>query len=185
MSRDLAIVTGATAGIGREFADQLGARGYDLLLVARDRERLAATAESLAAVHGVAAEAFPADLSRDQAAITSLTTGSFTSVRLALTLPTRPGTGSSTGTRAAVLSGGAYYPGFEFKDGQLLYLLNVFATLGNGLGEVIRFLVSVEPAPNEAARATFEYGGRFLEVSGLLNFRAVIDALDIFYGRKK
>lgn len=85
----------------------------------------------------------------------------------------------------AVLSGGAYYPGFEFKDGQLLYLLNVFATLGNGLGEVIRFLISVEPAPNEAARATFEYGGRFLEVSGLLNFLAVIDALDIFYGRKK
>ena len=85
----------------------------------------------------------------------------------------------------AILSGGAYYPGFEFKDGQLLYLLNVFATFGNGLGQVIRFLVSVEPAPNEAARATFEYGGRFLEVSGLLNFLAVIDALDIFYGRKK
>jgi hypothetical protein len=85
----------------------------------------------------------------------------------------------------AVLSGGAYYPGFEFKDGQLLYLLNVFATFGNGLGEVIRFLVSVEPAPNEAARATFEYGGRFLEVSGLLNFLAVIDAMDIYYGRKK
>jgi len=85
----------------------------------------------------------------------------------------------------AVISGGAYYPGFDFKDGQLLYLLNVFATLGNGLGEVIRFLVSVEPAPNEAARATFEYGGRFLEVSGLLNFLAVIDAMDIFYGRKK
>ena len=85
----------------------------------------------------------------------------------------------------AVMSGGAYYPGFDFKDGQLLYLLNVFATLGNGLGEVIRFLVSVEPAPNEAARATFEYGGRFLEVSGLLNFLAVIDAMDIYYGRKK
>jgi hypothetical protein len=85
----------------------------------------------------------------------------------------------------AVLSGGAYYPGFDFKDGQLLYLLNVFATLGNGLGEVIRFLASVEPAPNMAARATFEYGGRFMEVSGLLNFLAVIDALDIYYGRKK
>ena len=85
----------------------------------------------------------------------------------------------------AILSGGAYYPGFDFKDGQLLYLLNVFATLGNGLGEVIRFLLSVEPAPNMAARATFEYGGRFLEVSGLLNFLAVIDAMDIFYGRKK
>ena len=85
----------------------------------------------------------------------------------------------------AILSGGAYYPGFDFKDGQLLYLLNVFATLGNGLGEVVRFLLSVEPAPNMAARATFEYGGRFLEVSGLLNFLAVVDAMDIFYGRKK
>ena len=85
----------------------------------------------------------------------------------------------------AVLSGGAYYPGFDFKDGQLLYLLNVFATLGNGLGEVIRFLLTVDPAPNMAALATFEYGGRFLEVSGLLNFLAVIDAIDIYYGRKK
>ena len=65
MSRGLAVVTGATAGIGREFAEQLGARGYDLLLVARDRERLAATVGSLVAAHGVAAEAFPADLSRD------------------------------------------------------------------------------------------------------------------------
>jgi hypothetical protein len=85
----------------------------------------------------------------------------------------------------AVFSGGAYYPGFDFKDGQLLYLLNVFATFGNGLGEVIRFLLTVQPSPAEAARATFEYGGRFLEVSGLLNFLAVIDAMDIFYGRKK
>lgn len=85
----------------------------------------------------------------------------------------------------ALLSGGAYYPGFDFKDGQLLYLLNVFATLGNGLGEIIRFLFSVEPAPNMAALATFEYGGRFMEVAGLLNYLAVIDALDIYYGRKK
>ena len=85
----------------------------------------------------------------------------------------------------AILSGGAYYPGFDFKDGQRRYLLHVFATLGNGLGEVVRFLLSVEPAPNMAARATFEYGGRFLEVSGLLNFLAVIDSMDIFYGRKK
>lgn len=84
-----------------------------------------------------------------------------------------------------LFSGGAYYPGFEFKDGQLLYLLNVFATLGNGLGEIVRFLFSVEPAPNMAAKATFEYGGRFMEVAGLLNYLAIIDALDIFYGRKK
>lgn len=85
----------------------------------------------------------------------------------------------------AILSGGAYYPGFEFKDGQLLYLLNMFSTFGNGLGDLISFLVSVEPDKDVAARATFEYGGRFLEVAGLLNYLAVMDAIDINLGRKK
>jgi hypothetical protein len=85
----------------------------------------------------------------------------------------------------AILSGGAYYPGFDFKDGQLLYLLNVFATFGNGLGDLISFLVTVEPAKDVAARATFEYGGRFLEVAGLLNYLAVLDAVDVNLGRKK
>ncbi|MBK6721984.1 MAG: hypothetical protein IPG58_01505 [Acidobacteria bacterium] len=33
----------------------------------------------------------------------------------------------------AIASGGAHYPGFGFKDGTLLYLLNVFAKCGNGL----------------------------------------------------
>ena len=85
----------------------------------------------------------------------------------------------------ALLSGGAYYPGFDFKDGQLLYLLNVISKFGNGLGSLIGFLSSVEPAPNMAAKATFEYGGRFLETAGLLNYLAIMDALDINFGRKK
>lgn len=85
----------------------------------------------------------------------------------------------------AVLSGGAYYPGFEFKDGALLYLLNIFARLGNGLGALISFLLMNSPPPNVAAWATFEYGGRFLEIAGLLNFLAVLDAIDIQQGRKK
>lgn len=84
-----------------------------------------------------------------------------------------------------VLSGGAYYPGFSFADGALLYLLNVFAKLGNGLGTLISFIVSAEPSPQIAARATFEYGGRFLETAGLLNYLAIIDAVDIHVGRKK
>ena len=84
-----------------------------------------------------------------------------------------------------VFSGGAYYPGFEFKDGQLLYLLNVFAKLGNGLGWLVSFLMSVTPSPVTAAMATFEYGGRMVEVAGLLNYLATIDALDIHFGRKK
>jgi hypothetical protein len=83
------------------------------------------------------------------------------------------------------LSGGAYYPGFEFKDGALLYMLNVFAKAGSGLGAIISYIASTDPAPNVAALATFEYGGRFLETAGLLNYLAVMDALDIHFGRKK
>jgi hypothetical protein len=84
-----------------------------------------------------------------------------------------------------ILSGGAYYPGFDFRDGALLYLLNIFAKLGNGLGTLISFIASAEPSPHVAARATFEYGGRFLETAGLLNYLAILDAADIHLGRKK
>src|SRR5947208_13320287 len=65
----------------------------------------------------------------------------------------------------ALISGGAYYPGFDFKDGMLLYMLNVFARCGNGLGALISYAISASPDPTVAARATFEYGGRFLEVA--------------------
>lgn len=85
----------------------------------------------------------------------------------------------------ALLSGGAYYPGFDFKDGALLYLLNIFARLGNGLGAAISFYLLNNPPPNVASLATFEYGGRFLEIAGLLNYLAVLDAFDIQLGRKK
>ena len=85
----------------------------------------------------------------------------------------------------AVLSGGAYYPGFDFKDGSLLYLLNIFARFGNGLGILISFFLTTNPLPNVASWATFEYGGRFLEIAGLLNYLAILDAIDIQLGRKK
>jgi hypothetical protein len=85
----------------------------------------------------------------------------------------------------AVASGGAHYPGFDFKDGVLLYLLNVFGRLGNGLGAIVSYVLAGTPSPQVAAAATFEYGGRFLEVSGLLNYLAAMDAVDISVGRKK
>lgn len=85
----------------------------------------------------------------------------------------------------AILSGGAHYPGFNFNDGALLYLLNVFARFGNGLGAIVSFVLAGTPSPQVAALATFEYGGRFLEVAGLLNYLAAIDSVDIANGRKK
>lgn len=57
-----ALVTGASAGIGEEFAVQLAARGTELVLVARREDRLAELADRLAAATGVTAEILPADL---------------------------------------------------------------------------------------------------------------------------
>jgi len=85
----------------------------------------------------------------------------------------------------AIAGGGAYYPGFNFKEGALLYLLNIFARFGNGLGAIISLIISANPDPTAAARATFEYSGRFLEAAGLLNYLAAMDAIDIYLGRKK
>ncbi len=62
-SQGTALITGASSGIGAIYADRLARRGYDLILVARNRSRLEALAARLRDETGRAVEIVPADLS--------------------------------------------------------------------------------------------------------------------------
>jgi short-subunit dehydrogenase len=61
-----ALITGATAGLGRAFADKLAAERHDLVLVARDEARLAKVADEVGTRYGVSCEVLPADLLDDE-----------------------------------------------------------------------------------------------------------------------
>ena len=63
-----ALITGASSGIGAVYADRLARRGYDLILVARNRERLAALADRLTTETRRNVEVIDADLN-DRAAL--------------------------------------------------------------------------------------------------------------------
>ena len=63
-----ALVTGASGGIGREFARLLAADGFTLVLVARDEARLSELAEELRRTHGVQSTVIATDLSEPSAA---------------------------------------------------------------------------------------------------------------------
>jgi short-subunit dehydrogenase len=62
-----ALVTGASEGIGRELARVFASERFDVVLVARSQEKLAALAAELAERHGVRAEPIALDLSRPEA----------------------------------------------------------------------------------------------------------------------
>jgi short-subunit dehydrogenase len=62
MTRTIAVITGASTGIGATYVDRLARRGYDVLLVARDAVKLAELASRIGAETGVVAEPMPLDL---------------------------------------------------------------------------------------------------------------------------
>jgi len=61
------LITGASAGLGEEFAWQLAAAGHDVVLVARNADRLRELAAQIEGATGVSAEVLVADLSDDAA----------------------------------------------------------------------------------------------------------------------
>jgi short-subunit dehydrogenase len=68
-TRPTVLITGASSGIGATYAERFARRGHDLVLVARDKARLAALAAGLRQEHGVAVDVLPADLTqRDELA---------------------------------------------------------------------------------------------------------------------
>ncbi len=62
----IALITGASAGIGATFARQLAAEGYDLILVARRQAALEQLAADIRSKHRASVEILTADLTRDE-----------------------------------------------------------------------------------------------------------------------
>lgn len=63
-----AVVTGATTGIGRQYADQLARRGYNLIIVSRDQDAVDEVAREISQAYGVKVFARGMDLAREEAA---------------------------------------------------------------------------------------------------------------------
>lgn len=92
----LALITGASDGIGRAFAERLAAEGYDLVLVARGGDRLKELAGSISDRSGVEVETISADLERPEA-VREMKSRAMADARLAMLVNNVGGVGASGG----------------------------------------------------------------------------------------
>ena len=137
-----AVVTGASSGIGKVYAEKLGERGFDLILIARRADRLSALAEQLKAKHGIAVANLVADLSKPEdlervaqhlegdASITMLVNNAGTSV-MGLFVDAKPGVIAdmlSVNVLALTRLALAVLPGFKQRDRGTL--INMGSILG-------------------------------------------------------
>lgn len=89
---------------------------------------------------------------------------------------------------SGVVMGGHLFSlgGDEQGLSSLLQVPPMIANLGAGLLYVGSWLLGIgfSDDPQQAARATYEYGNTFLLIAGLLNYLSMLDAFDISAGRK-
>lgn len=78
------------------------------------------------------------------------------------------------------------YTGGESGFSSLLQIPPMIANFGTGLLYLVCWALGFgfSDDPQQAARATYEYGNTFLLIAGLLNYLAMLDAFDISTGRK-
>jgi uncharacterized protein len=140
-----ALITGASSGIGATYADRLARRGHDLVLVARDRDRMERLARDLRAETGVSIDVLPADLTESR----ELT-------RIEARLREDRRIGILINNAGATLAGGFAHPDLDAQD--RLIRLNVTAVtrlagavvprfLAEGTGAVVNIASVVALAP--------------------------------------
>ena len=141
-SHGVAVITGASAGLGKIYADRLAARGHDLILVARRGDLLEAVAAEVRQAHGVNVQiltadlAIPADLAKvteilaNDATITMLVNnaGVSTLAPLALTTPDQAATMVDVNIAALTALTLAVVPAFKARDRGTI--VNIGSVLG-------------------------------------------------------